>query len=120
MKITSICNTDFLLVCETMNKLIRLNLNYRRPEIVLEDNSILIFENTSIYYEIVENNEIYDSVNKNINMKYLLNNVSVSDPMGEIVSYKNDDIILINDILINDKHIYHLRRTGLNKVSDKE
>lgn len=86
------------------NNLIDVKLNYDNgPELVLEDNSILIFMDPAIYYDVIICNNSSDINVDVLKLKYFNNSDDVAD-----VVYENNEIIEIEEYICKDKYFYRL------------
>ncbi len=86
------------------NNLLSLKLDYNNgPELELEDGSVLVFMDTSIYYNIIIG-DVPNEVNVDVlKLKYF----SKSDDVANVV-YEGRDIIEVEDYIYKDNHFYRL------------
>lgn len=116
MKYTNITNQEGAFNITSVSESIKVNITGIHPELVLEDNSMLVLQDTETYYNLIGDAGIMSPIDQEVDIDSLITEDTVSDTV-ENVSYNGFDITNITDINYNGKHIYHLQRSGINPLS---
>lgn len=106
--------SEFKVVSE--NEKIKTDVGQFHQEMILEDNSMIIFQDTQTYYDIISDANMYIDIDKDINLENLLSNIVATDTMSKY-NYYGHDVILIHQISYGKHILYYLVRSGLNNVS---
>lgn len=118
MRIVNLKNEQGSFHIISENEIIDINFGINHPEIILEDNSMIIFDKVEAYYDLISNADLFSMQNSDINLESLLceeNLISMDTVSG--VSYKGDDISAIYELEYHGYSIYYIQRTGINPLA---
>lgn len=108
MKVLDIIHQSGTFTVESKNKIISVNIVDIHPELILENNLIIVFENDLSYYRFVSNSDIYSIQDNEVNVDELLKYDKVEDETDEFsyngtninniikINHQNDNIYLLN------------------------
>lgn len=117
MKFVDFYNEEGSFDIVSENEILEVNISNIHPEIILEDNSMIIFEDVESYYDIITDANIFIPIDQDINLENLISgNIINSDTVSNF-SYHGYDVNLIYQLLYRNHKIYYLIRTGLNNIS---
>lgn len=100
------------------NGTINVNIANNHPELIFEDNSMLIFDDIKTYYKLIGNANLYIAQDKEVNVETLLTDYNIKSDTVSNFSYKNEDVNSIYEIEFKDHKIYYIQRTGINKIAN--
>ena len=117
MRIINIKNEQGSFTVISENGIINANFGLNHPEIILENNSMLIFDKVEAYYDLISNADLFSMQDSNINLESLLeeNLINVDAVTG--VSYKGADITEIYELRYHGYSIYYIKRAGTNPLA---
>lgn len=117
MRIIDIKNEMGSLKVTSENEIINVNFDINHPEIILEDNSMIIFDKVEAYYALISNAEMFSVSDNSINLESLLGNNLVNMDTVSGISYKGENITVIYELNYQDYSIYYIQRTGINPLA---
>lgn len=100
------------------NELISVNITGIHPELILEDNSMLIFDSTETYYKFISNANLYTASDNDINLEELMAENFIDSDTVSNFSYKNQDVQSIFKFEYESNNIYYIQRTGINRLAE--
>lgn len=120
MRIAMFIHEQNPFVLESANKLVNVNIQNNHPEIILDDKNILVFEDVETYYNLIGDANVFSAIDNNIDITRLQNEsgVTISDTVTDLNNIGNKygenlEIINIEDINYNGKHIYYILTRSL-------
>ena len=117
MKYIDIKNEQEAFCINSDNSIIEVNIPSTHPEIILEDNSMVIFEDVESYYDILSDADIFIKCDQNFNIQKLLSEKLISSDTVSETNYKGENVTAIYKIKYNTSNIYYIQRTGINPLS---
>lgn len=88
------------------------------PELIMEDNSVIIFPNQKSYYKFISDAELFNTTDNEIYTDYLLENYDNECYFpDDSISFDGNDISLIFAITLDDDIIYYIIRDGENELA---
>lgn len=88
------------------------------PELVMEDNSIIVFPNQKSYYEFISDADLFNIDDNEIYTDYLLENYDNECYFPEdTISFDGNDISLVFSISLDSGTIYYILRDGENELA---
>ena len=119
MRIVDMKNEEGTFKIISDNKIIDINLNKIHPEIILEDNSMIVFNCVKAYYSFISDPYLFSAQDDNINLESLISEeflVNMDTVSG--VSYKGNDIVAIYELKYHEYPIYYIQRMGINQLAN--
>ena len=117
MKVIRFKTTDTPFKVVSINELVKVNIVDKHPEMTLEDQSMIVFDNVDTYYAFIENRELYTQTKQQVNVPKLLtySEDAVTDPVDPF-SYMHMNITSITEIPYSNKNgeegrIYYVTRS---------
>lgn len=87
------------------------------PELVMDDNAIIIFPDQKSYYDFISNADLFSNTDNEINIEALMENYDCDCIVPEeYISFEGSDINLIFIIDFNSTKICYIIRDGENKM----
>jgi hypothetical protein len=117
MRIVNLKNEQGSFKILTENKIIDISFDLNHPELILEDNSMIIFDKVETYYKFIGNADLYSMQDNSINLESLLSDYLIAADTVSEVSYKGDDISVVYELVYDDHHICYIQRTGINPLA---
>lgn len=117
MKYLNIIHEEGAFNLKSVRGLIEANITVLHPELVLEDNSMIIFDSVDSYYDFIGNADMVSMYDHNIHVDNLLSYEKTSDIVSNF-SYKGEDVTVVIEITYHDRKIYYLQRTGINPIAE--
>ena len=82
-------------------------INYPHVEMIMEDGTILLFNNVDGYYTLIGDANLYIAADMDVNIEQL-EAEAVEDTIATPISYKGRDISAIKMITYHNYKIYHI------------
>lgn len=116
MRYIDIINEEGAFNLTSENESISINITNIHPELIFEDNSMIIFSNIEAYYSFIGDANLFTGIDNDVNLEGLLEeNLEDIDTVIDF-SYKGTDVITVAKINYNGDYIYYLQRVGLNEL----
>lgn len=91
-----------------------------RPELIFEDNSMLIFDSVTTYYDFVDNSYVYNHKTHEVDLETLFYKFPVeSDIVSSNTEYDGFAVLCISKIKYNKGFIYYIIRDGINEAAER-
>lgn len=116
MRYLDIINEEGAFNVTSDNGLVVANVTDIHPELIMEDNSMVIFDSIGTYYDLIGDANMFSDVDNTVNIESLMASMVSCDTVTDF-SYKAHDINIIFEIDYNGNKIYYIQRTGLNPLS---
>jgi hypothetical protein len=115
MKFIDIINQEGTFNIVSDNKLVSANVTDLHQELVMEDNSMIIFQDVETYYNLISNADLYSMYDQEVYIDELLKYDSIEDTVSDF-SYNGADVNKITEIKYNDKLIYYIQRSVVENL----
>lgn len=119
MRYLDMVHEEGTFACKSDNGLIDVNFTVIHPELILEDNSILMFEEVDGYYDMIGDADLYEMYNNNIILDNLLvpeNSLAADTVSG--LSYKGFDVMLVMTGVLRGHKFCYIQRKDANPIAE--